>query len=625
MVDGADYLTLLRVAFFFFSILVAGKACKLIAVSPIIGEIAVGVALGPECLNVVPYPSAFDLAGIAGVTLLLFESGLHVDFAQLQVIGVRSGAIAVVGTCLPLASTAAILWSIDPVRYPPWPVGLAGGAALAPTSVGMALKLLADAGTLRCEVGQVVVAAAFLDDVLSLALLTSLLDVGTAEAMGTAPSAWGAAKAILWSAGLCFLAGVLAYPRERGVVGGREESCWRRGLCCLTGVFPRLAPSAIRHLAEWFGSRAARGNGLAPAEAPPELRASMTSAGLLGFDDDDEEAEANLVVRYHLSPLRDLHYVTINAMFATLVVYSTVAQLMGSHVLGSFLAGVSFCWLPGAVPLWHSQVRRFGSWLVRCFFSCTVAFSIPVRSMVGVRSFALGMALLAGPGFLAKALPGIMARPGDRALVGAAMIGRGEFAFLCARALRATVLNPAPRPLAEDLERALWAGELGPAPGGGFCVNCRGRVDGLLASAAINQAIAGRERHEGEVQGIWCAPAHCDGDGATACEYWGPNATLSEDLVYWRSGPDCDAHAEACVCEAMLPADAFSIVVWALVGAAVVAPLYFGAVLRYAGFAGVRPPPAYEHALGNGGGPGAEEFHDAEQNLPKRHVGSDMN
>merc|ERR1719163_621703 len=56
--------------------------------------------------------------------------------------------------------------------------GLAAGTSLAPTSVGIALKLLHEARALQERFGQAVMTAAFVDDVLSLILFSVLFSVG---------------------------------------------------------------------------------------------------------------------------------------------------------------------------------------------------------------------------------------------------------------------------------------------------------------------------------------------------------------------------------------------------------------------------------------------------------------
>lgn len=55
----------------------AGHLCRHLRISAAIGEIVMGVALGPAVLDIVPYAAVFELAGVFGVTFMCFESGLH--------------------------------------------------------------------------------------------------------------------------------------------------------------------------------------------------------------------------------------------------------------------------------------------------------------------------------------------------------------------------------------------------------------------------------------------------------------------------------------------------------------------------------------------------------------------
>lgn len=54
-----------------------GHLCRRVSVSAAIGEILIGVLLGPPVFDVVPYSAVFQMAGEFGVTLMVFESGLH--------------------------------------------------------------------------------------------------------------------------------------------------------------------------------------------------------------------------------------------------------------------------------------------------------------------------------------------------------------------------------------------------------------------------------------------------------------------------------------------------------------------------------------------------------------------
>ena len=209
-----------------------------IGFSPIIGEMAVGVVLGPNGVDMVPYEQFFRLAGVFGVTLMIFESGLHVDFAMLRKVGGRASVVAVLGTFLPLVSGMFLIMLFDPDKYSMWPVGLACGVTLAPTSVGMALKMLGEKKQLGEEYGQLIVTAAFVDDILSLVALTMLLQIGIAESTGEELSLWGVLKPLVFSVLFCVGGALMAMPIKRNRDDGPVKSILLRWI----GIFPEFVP-----------------------------------------------------------------------------------------------------------------------------------------------------------------------------------------------------------------------------------------------------------------------------------------------------------------------------------------------------------------------------------------------
>ena len=102
--------------------------------------------------------------------------------------------------------------------------------------------------------------------------------------------------------------------------------------------------------------------------------------------------------------------------------------------------------------------------------------------------------------------------------------------------------------------------------------------------------------------GYWCVDGDCGNgthvhrrelagsgscDSAASSSLWCthcPGGVCHESAVrghrYWQAGQDCAENEDACDCEMMMPASAFSICVWALVMASVLAPTGFGIVLK---------------------------------------------
>ena len=302
-------------------------------------------------------PDVFTLIGHAGVALMIFESGMHFDFEKAKKVGFRACIVAVLGTVLPLAAGTLLTMAYN---KPFFPMGVAAGTALAPTSVGIALRLLGEAGVLKEDFGQAIITAAFVDDILSLVLFNVLFSLG----------------------GTFDVVQVVVNP-------------------CLGVVIMLLAMYAAMKFWPKFI------NGFLLPKIP--------------------EIEGVKVAR------RD--EVLFILMFVLLLVYASVTHFLGTHLWGCFIAGMSFaCLQPAhhAHHVWVRQTKRVTSWMIRIFFACTVAFSIPIAKLLSVEALWKGAIMGIGPCILTKVICAFFM--GDaRWVIGWAMVGRAEFAYLIAQ------------------------------------------------------------------------------------------------------------------------------------------------------------------------------------------------
>jgi predicted Kef-type K+ transport protein len=131
---------------------------------------------------------------------------------------------------------------------------------------------------------------------------------------------------------------------------------------------------------------------------------------------------------------------------ALLVLYGYITHLCGTHLWGCFLAGMSFaCLQPAhhAAHIWVKQTKRVTTWMIRIFFSCTVAFSIPVSKLLSLDALWKGLIMGAGPCIATKVLCAPFMGPA-KFVIGWAMVGRAEFAYLIAQmALAADMMDEA--------------------------------------------------------------------------------------------------------------------------------------------------------------------------------------
>jgi len=118
-----------------------------------------------------------------------------------------------------------------------------------------------------------------------------------------------------------------------------------------------------------------------------------------------------------------------------LVAYSFVTHLLGTHLWGCFIAGMPLaCLTPPhhAHDVWAKQTKRMASWMIRIFFSCTVAFSISIAKLLSSAAFWKGSILGVFACILKKVCCASFMGPA-RWAIGWAMIGRTEFAYLIAQ------------------------------------------------------------------------------------------------------------------------------------------------------------------------------------------------
>ena len=195
---GVSFDLLIGMMFFLVAVWGSGRVFRMIALPAILGEFLAGVLLGPNFLDVVPYasngrcdtiifpnddsgsasslgrmlagdvsypacvanhvwtpkwtmsdttkvgeemhtPDIWSFAGTVGVTLLIMESGMHINFEKVKQIGGKALIVAIIGTAAPLIVGMLLVAAFFPGQM--YPDGFAAGCALAPTSVQISSKL----------------------------------------------------------------------------------------------------------------------------------------------------------------------------------------------------------------------------------------------------------------------------------------------------------------------------------------------------------------------------------------------------------------------------------------------------------------------------------------------------
>jgi len=161
----------------------AGKAAVKLGMPALVGEIVFGIILGPHLINL-PGDEGSDfliVIGEIGLVMLVVEAGIDVDIGMLKLIGPRGLAIALLGSIFPMSMGFCISYLTMGTDVM---TSIAIGACFAPTSMGIALNVLKKAKLLNTPTGQLIIAAAILDDVLALIILSELSAMGDPTVVG---------------------------------------------------------------------------------------------------------------------------------------------------------------------------------------------------------------------------------------------------------------------------------------------------------------------------------------------------------------------------------------------------------------------------------------------------------
>ena len=140
-----------------------------------LGQLIGGIIIGPSLLNLVAFDESVKLLADLGVVMLLFLAGLETDVEEFKHVGVPAFIIASLGVLVPflLGYLGAMAWGFSSIE------AMFLGGVLTATSVGLTTSILMEMKKLRTRVGTTILAAAVVDDVLGIIVLTILVGINT--------------------------------------------------------------------------------------------------------------------------------------------------------------------------------------------------------------------------------------------------------------------------------------------------------------------------------------------------------------------------------------------------------------------------------------------------------------
>lgn len=155
-----------------------GLVARKLKAPMVVGEIIAGLIIGPCLLNIV-HPSEFisQIAEI-GVVFIMFSAGLETNLQELKKSGFIALLIACIGVFVPLVCGSLLYMGF--YGFSAWGSeeffrSVFIGCIMTATSVGITVETLKEMGYLSTRVGQTILSAAIIDDVIGIIVLTFVL------------------------------------------------------------------------------------------------------------------------------------------------------------------------------------------------------------------------------------------------------------------------------------------------------------------------------------------------------------------------------------------------------------------------------------------------------------------
>jgi Kef-type K+ transport system membrane component KefB len=159
---------------------ILGEVFQRIKQPPLVGELLAGVIIGPSILGVVlPTPDLQVLSDLA-VFFLMFLTGLEMKLKEIKKAGLSAIVISVIAFSAPLLSGyfTSLYFGLTDVQ------SLFMGLLLSITAVPVSAIVLMQFGILNTRLGNTVMTAAVINDIMSLIVLSIILQIHSSDGSG---------------------------------------------------------------------------------------------------------------------------------------------------------------------------------------------------------------------------------------------------------------------------------------------------------------------------------------------------------------------------------------------------------------------------------------------------------
>ncbi len=172
-----SYDFLWQIALILLSTKVFGLITRRFHMPQVVGALLAGLLLGPAVLHILPNDSQMirQLAEL-GVIVIMFSAGMETDIRDLKNAGKSGFLVALLGVLVPLVAGAGLSLWLAPTENLLQDFFI--GTVLTATSVSITVETLREMGHLQSRVGNTILAAAIIDDILGIIALTIMTSLG---------------------------------------------------------------------------------------------------------------------------------------------------------------------------------------------------------------------------------------------------------------------------------------------------------------------------------------------------------------------------------------------------------------------------------------------------------------
>jgi Kef-type K+ transport system membrane component KefB len=171
MADPTSFV--LQLSILLVAAIIGGLLIKRFGYPVALGELLVGVLLGPSVFNLISDQATVAVFAELGAIILLFYIGLETEIGDLRKQLLPSLSVGILGAIVPLVLCyyAALSFGISSNE------ALFLGVVFTATSIGITIRLLKDMGKLNNPVGLTILGAGIVDDVVAVVLLSVVLSI----------------------------------------------------------------------------------------------------------------------------------------------------------------------------------------------------------------------------------------------------------------------------------------------------------------------------------------------------------------------------------------------------------------------------------------------------------------